>query len=66
MNDAELPTLIPYTHVVITSDGRQFSIHKSAADAQVRANQVKGTVAPFTLNPTAYWTENEGEPRYDH
>lgn len=54
-----------YTHQVVLEDGSCFSIHKSEDAATLRASQLKNaSVAPFTPNPTNYWTT--GEQRYDH
>lgn len=54
-----------FTHVVLSPEGRQFSIHRSEADANAVAARHKGaTVAPYVSIESTYW--NTGEPRYDH
>jgi len=42
------PTPEPYTHIALTREGREFSIHKSEAAAGRAAALVKGTVKPWT------------------
>lgn len=54
-----------YTHVVLTRDGRQFSIHYDEKTALERASQIGGTVEQFTPHMTEYWN-TDGAPHYDH
>ena len=56
----------PYTHEVLTPDGRSFSIHKSEAAATERAAQIKGSVRPYVAKPSHYWDSTELGARYDH
>jgi hypothetical protein len=63
--DSHLPSR---EYIVLTADGRQFSVHPMTPEgheqAQATADRIRGRIEEYTPHASTYW--KTGDAHYDH